>query len=659
MSNFKLAWRISGKIFIGDDNWRAFLRLAHRHHDVVDEVAMYVTDDIFPNLTPMDDRKKQAEICAERIAELHQKGITAGLNVWPSLNLYPVERKFYPDMPRMVGIDGKVIDTVACPTSKEFTDYLCEKYTILAKAKPDFIWVDDDMRFTHTDGNYPCFCERCVKGFKNGAFENRSQLVAALNNPENRDLRIAWSSYGADRLAALCAALRAAVDRVDENIDLALMTVGATHTTFSGDYISKCMTALRSKRGRPGHDCYSDRQPDKLMWKALEVGRQVLEYPETVTDILWEEDSHPQGQLIKSFKTRQNEISLALMMGCNGVAFNHAAMNGDIDKRLGREVDALHLLRPRWEKFLAFSMGLPLKGMWPHHDWFMTAKAKKEYAWLKENPFGEGPKADCDISLPGLLGPFGIALTTQRQNASATLLSGKTITAFTEEELKEVFSGNVYMDADALAALEEMGYAHWAGVKINPLNLPNKPCVMTNNPFNGPFGEEGYRGTHGIVTHTLLPLSDKVEWLGYRPTVFDEGDLLYISKYQNSLGGKVIVNAYNAFEYTDSPCNIYQFASMAKWFGCPIVLKYGEDNAISRVEPYIRTDGKKAAVMLLNASLDETNPFEIGIKGNMKRGVILGPDGGETPLDCRTGGDRLYLSVPIIAPWDIAFILVE
>ena len=279
MNKFKITWRIGPMLFKDEEKWQSFLRLIDRKKGVADEVALYISDDMFPSLSPLDDKIKQTEFCKERFKDLRKRGASVGINVWPTLHLWEVERMHYPNMRRMVDIDGNVMDNLACPTSAEFIDYMCEKYTIFAQSGADFIWMDDDSRFTHMDGRYPCFCDDCVKGFQNGAYSSREELVCALNKPENRELRVAWSSYGADRLAKLCKALRAAVDKVDYNIDIGLMTVGATHTTFSGDYIEKCMKAFRSRRGRPGHDLYSDNQPDKLVWKTLEVGRQVLEYP--------------------------------------------------------------------------------------------------------------------------------------------------------------------------------------------------------------------------------------------------------------------------------------------------------------------------------------------------------------------------------------------
>ena len=657
MSDFKLTWRISPRIFGDSNKWKDFLRLIDKHGDVADEVALYISDDIYPELSPLEDKAKQSESAKACFKDLRARGCTGGINVWPTLNLYEIERVAYPQFRRMVGIDGEVIDSIACPTSKEFIKYMCEKYTIFAKSEPDFIWVDDDLRFTHMNGSYPCFCDDCVKNFKNGAYKSREELVKALEKKENRELRIAWSEYGADRLAKLCTALRAAVDKVNPNIDLGLMTVGSTHTTFSGNYIEKCMKALRSRRGRPGHDLYSDRALDKIMWKTLEAGRQVLEYSQTVTGIYWEEDSHPQGYLIKSFRTRRNETSLALMAGCTGIAFNHTGHDGGLFERFEREVDELHAARPRWEKFLEFSKGLSWAGMWPYYSWFLTAKADPDYAWLKELPFGE-QNSDFNVSLPTKIGVFGVPLTADRKNACATLLSGRTLTAMTDEELKEVFSKNVYMDASALAALEDRGLSRLAGVKLNPIKYSRTPLSMTDHNFNGEFAEYTYRISDTNVD-TLLPLEDSVEWLGYRHDKTGEGDLCQISKYENMLGGKVIVNAYEAWEFTDTPANIYQIASIAEWFDAPVRLRYANNYHVSRVQPYIRTNGEKAAVMLLNASLDTTNPFEIIVKGNMTQAVLLNADGSETKLTCHREDGCLCVDVPTIDIWDIAFILLK
>ena len=72
----------------------------------------------------------------------------------------------------------------------------------------------------------------------------------ALNQPENSALRRKWSEYGAQRLAEYCRTAREAVEEINPAIDVNLMTVGYSHTTFSGDYIEK--NAWRRQNPRPG-----------------------------------------------------------------------------------------------------------------------------------------------------------------------------------------------------------------------------------------------------------------------------------------------------------------------------------------------------------------------------------------------------------------------
>lgn len=657
MSNFKITWRIGSALF--SEKTEELLALFDRQPDVADEIAFIMSDgyDDYA-LSPLENKQNQVDAFLKVAEKFRSRGISVGFNVWPTFNLYESTLKYH-SFPGMVDMNGEEIKSIACPTSVEFIDYMKQKYRIFAKAKPEFIWVDDDCRFTHMEGFYPCFCERCVKGFKNGQFADRESLVNALNLPENRELRIEWSEYGADRLANLCAALRSAVDEIDPEIDLALMTVGATHTTFAGSYIEKCMKAMRSKRGRPGHGFYSDKEPDKLMWKAMEVGRQITEYPDSTTEIFWEEDSHPQNHLNKSNHTRRNEITMALLTGCNGIAFNHQNSYGGIDKRLAREIDELHQNRPRWERYCDFAKGLEWHGAFPYYSWLLTAKADAKSAWLKEDPFGEAPNLSMDITIPENLATHGIALTSNPKNATVTLFSGKTITALTPDEIKNAFSGNVYMDAGALKALEEMGMADLAGVVAEKQILPKRKLIFTNHPFNGEFADFPTNTISPLASVTLIPTDPKVEILGYRsPAIPEEGERCYISKYQNSLGGKVIVNGFDAWYYNDNPHNLYHLNSIFEWFDMPLIIRYNDPYVVSRVAPYIRTNGEKAAVTLVNAAFDTTNPFEILVRGSMKNAVLLNPDGSETPLDVRRENDRLAVKIPKIDIWDIATILL-
>ncbi len=191
-SPFKLTWRISDRIWSDDAQFEALLSQLLRHGDTADELALFIAEPSNYVYDPLPRVAKELEIFKRRAEALRPRGIAAGINFWPTFGSGSAYEKspLRPPLPfpPVAGMDGSVEDSIACPISPEFLAYTREKYTLAAKAGPDFIWVDDDTRFTHLGGvPYPCFCERCVSGFEGGRFASRVELVAALNAPANRD----------------------------------------------------------------------------------------------------------------------------------------------------------------------------------------------------------------------------------------------------------------------------------------------------------------------------------------------------------------------------------------------------------------------------------------------------------------------------------------
>lgn len=648
MKKYSITWRLVSHLWLDDEKWNDFLTLIKKGNFCFDSVAFFISDDCYPDLSPLEDKQKQADILKKRLNDLNEFGIDGGINVWPSFNLYGVEQKYFSDFRRMVSQNGTVLEDVACPTSKEFLEYIKEKYKIFARTGSKFIWVDDDCRFTYLSGSeHPCFCEDCVKGFLGGKFSSREELVDALNKKDNKELRVAWSAYGADRLAKFCEAVRSAVDEIDPEIDTPFMTVGSTHTTFAGDYIQKCIYALKSKQARPGHCFYSDRNPFDMMRKMFDVGRQTEVYPDFVEDVLYEEDSEPQTYLNKSVITRINEATLSIMAGCNGIALNHQGYNKGTDLSLLKEVEELSKNRAKWNKILSFQQGLTWSGMWVASSWFLMAKQDCENGWFVRDAFGY------DVTTPESIGQLGVALTADSRGAKAVLLSGKIAEIFSDNELKEILSGNVIMDLYALRVIEKRGLGYLCGVKTD--GAVAGVCYLSDHNFNNGF--EGFRNPIAFgycKPEKLVPLNNKVEFLGYIASgveIIKKGDC--ISKYQNELGGKIIVDSAGPWHLVDDIGRVNLLASIAKWFGCPYI-EWENQFMVSRVQPFVKTDGKKALVMLLNTSFDRSYPFQITVGGEMKVATLLKENGEELPLEVIRKNGSLSIKVPEIAPWEIA-----
>ena len=658
---FKITWRVSDRIWSDDVQFGALLTLLQRRENVAEEVALFIAEPSNFVYDPLPRVAAEVAIFARRAKALRSRGIVAGINFWPTFGSGAAYEKspLRPPMPfpPVVGMDGSIEDSIACPISPEFLAYTRKKYTLAANTGPDFIWVDDDTRFTHLGGvPYPCFCKRCIAGFEGGRFTSREELVAELNRPDNTALRRQWSAYGADRLARYCAEVRAAVDAVDPSIDTPFMTVGPTHTTYAGDFIEKCMAVLRSRRGRPGHGFYWDDRPEGMLRKAMEVGRQTVRYPDHVLDVLYEEESYPCAYLDKAIQTRVNEVWLALAAGCSGVAFNHfpfacSTANANVFDAYHREVDVFSHLRPAWSEYVNFTKGLGWQGFWVADNAFLMAGMDCVEGWFKEDD------PSYAIDKPEQAGMMGLPLTTDRRSACGALLAGKVIETLPDSVLREVFSRGVLMDVDALKALAARGHEDWAGVRPGDSRMFARERV-THHPMNGPFA--GYE-RFGIFdpAYELIPLSDRVEALAVSVDAYDVVYGPCMTVFENELGGKVAVCGYSPWRFLGHPYKLWQFQALSEWMAGPLALRWPDPSRVSRITPLIRGNGSRAAVVLINASLDASEPCDVLLRGSMTNAGILEPDGHRASLRAERDGDHLRVRIPAIQPWQPMVVLSD
>ncbi len=228
---------ISYRIFPGqyesDEQFSRFLVFLKEYPDAVDEIALM--DEPFPRPAglPLEAVGTITERLKKRIAELRQAGIhSVGINVAHTLGHWDVPGMPFTPLPPAVGHDGSRSTTCMCPNSAEFRDYIQKRYALMASTGADFIWVDDDFRAQNHGPAYPCFCSLCLQMF--GREKERAALVAKLNTPENTSLRREWSEFCAVSLEGLARDIHSAVFNVNPKIELGLMTIGYSNSTYAG-----------------------------------------------------------------------------------------------------------------------------------------------------------------------------------------------------------------------------------------------------------------------------------------------------------------------------------------------------------------------------------------------------------------------------------------
>lgn len=121
--------------------------------------------------------------------------MSVGLNVWATIGHIDEDYELYsrPYQP-IVGYKGDESKACMYPEDPEFKAYLKEKYTLYATTEPDFMWVDDDVKYFWNGVKFGCFCPRCMDRFNKKMSTNYSakSLVEEMEKPDAIELRGAW-----------------------------------------------------------------------------------------------------------------------------------------------------------------------------------------------------------------------------------------------------------------------------------------------------------------------------------------------------------------------------------------------------------------------------------------------------------------------------------
>ena len=147
-------------------------------------------------------------------------------------------------------------------------------------------------------------------------------------------------------------------------------------------------------------------------------------------------------------------------------------------------ISKIHQARPFFDLMVQRMGRSTLTGI--HPAWGREAAAMMD-------PEGGNWYAAYDL-LAGRIPEFvriGLPLAYDPKYATVTLLSDDNANAFSDEELKEILSGGVYMDAKALATVNTRGLGRLTGFTCENEIGADALEVLTDHPLNGAYS--GYR----------------------------------------------------------------------------------------------------------------------------------------------------------------------
>lgn len=656
----KIAQRIHFKQIHTDEAYSLLVDFLERHRGCFDELTIF-DGYCHHGAIPMEELRENAVILGKRITDLKKRGFASvGINVHCTFGHIDEGYTIYgqPFHP-MVGYKGDLSLACFCPEHEDRKAFLREKYAMYAKLKPDFIWVDDDVKFFWNGVKFACFCPKCMDRFnkKMGTDYTRETLVAAMEQPDAVELRAAWVQDIRDRMTDLFKMVREAVHTVDPTIKLGFQTQHQGWSTYNAMDYETWLTELHGCKGRPGEGYYDDKNPTGVITKALSCARQASEYPACVTDVQYEIEDFPNySPLQKSVRINMDEMTLAIAQGLNGVLVNSFSADEVVSIReLDGMYDTMLTMRADWDKMELFARQMQGVGFYP------AVSAKYD----QRRPLHNGQSffttydeaSNHNVMQTYSLSHIGLPLTMDKENCYGAVFTGDLSDGFTYEELLGFLKKSVIMDADAAMAFARRGLEKYIGVKVGAEHVDGVEECFTDHPVNE--GVVGYRrdvrpAFYGKGGRALEALNDAVQPISHLRSLKDEVLGVGACLFENELGGRVCVLGYAAFHKIDSYARLRQMRKVAAWLARKEqTIMYGTGLA----SQFIRTNGRQTMATVLNMSMDVAKPAEYSILGAKTARCLH--NGEETQLIAREENGYGIFMLPQLLPFETVTLLAE
>ena len=632
---------------------------------IVDEIAFFTSYYHVP--LSLEALKAVAKNLGEAFPKGRALGYRVGLNHLATTGHHNENLAVCVDssLQRQVGLDGKICEGALCMASPDVLRYVRQSYEILASSRPDFMWIDDDVRLGgHMPTKGCCLCDGCIADFSKVAGEvfTHASLVAALDDPDfkrRERIRRTFMERNSRVIGELLSLIEKTVHSVDPEIELGFMT---TDRFWEGGGLKAWAEALRGKsdlpvRWRPGCGFYSDEQPVWLIGKAHSIGRQLADLPPYVEIIQSEIENFPYQSLRKSTQTNAIEMAAYILAGCSGSALNILNMEGN------PLTESIPLLK-RLEENIAFGnilkenlQGSVPVGIWPAWDPLELAAGAADGA---KSLFGDMFN---DMEKPYSLAELGLPVCYKQDHGYLSAFAGRMPHAFGKKRMEEFLSKGALLDADALLALEEMGLGHLTGVKLGKSYDWDTQECLTAHPLNSEFAgwkrdcRQSFRAWD-VLAHELIPISPDAEILARIGDYCGNDYGASLTVHTNELGGRVAVMSYYPWTLNKGLAKRQQMLRLCDWLSngkMPVAIE-----TFARITPWVRLhpDGRMV-IGLINLSGDTYDSIDISVRSANAKFKRLGMDGSVKPLSSIEDGGIQRISLKAFKPFSCEIVICQ
>ena len=653
-----ISFRISIMQWLPENRFRELMELFEKYSEVTDEVTFF-TSETHPPL-PLRTIEERTAILAERMPKVRDLGYRTGINVLATIGHRNenLPNSLSADYTRMTDLDGNIGLGSFCSNDENMQGYIKELYRLVTSASPDYIWIDDDVRlFGHIPVVAACFCDNCLRifGEEFGISHTRESLRTAFNNgPREAKLHIRrkWLQHNRNTTARLLELIERTVHELKPGLPLGFMT----GDRFFEGYDFHRWAEILSGPGkaevlwRPGVGTYTDAVLDEIARKAHQIGRQTSMLPESVISIQSELESYTYERLKKSAHVTALEASSYIASGCTGTAFNVLSMYNEPLDEYEPLVARLKEVRPFLDLLAQNTGRVHPVGLYT--GWVRDSFVARNIAggdWFN------GPDEVTSHATEIL--SIGIPAAYSPSMASVTALCGDSVTALKDEEILKILSSGVYMDAQALTRLNEMGYGNLTGFEVE--RAIDRDCMeqFATHPLNGNFAGQ-HRNCRQSFYHELahvLKLCDEkakilVSLVDY---TYAEVAPCGMGIFENQLGGRICVAGYYPWVRLQNLSKSSQIKSVLRWLSKDTLPAYIE--SFHRINLWVRQPAAdKHTIALTNAYLDSAKGLTLMLLTDEAELNIFHMNCVEAVVQASgTDGPYKRFVLPEVGPWEM------
>jgi hypothetical protein len=661
ISKASISFRIGVTQWMPEGRYAQLLQIFDRNRGVTDEITFFTQTTHAP--LPPDVIGKRMELLKTRMEEARKHGYKTGINILTTIGHHNenLDNSLKGNYTCLTNINGAVCKGSFCPNDDNVREYVRSVYEMAARANPDYIWIDDDVRFGHMPVGYGCFCDNCLEifGKEYGKKYSREELKIAFDegSPESKLAeREKWLQHNRNTISGLFSLIERTVHSIGPKIKLGFMTGDRFYEGYDFDHWARILAGPDSVEvmWRPGGGYYSDIHTNELAGKSHDIGRQVSLLPSTLKSIQSEIECFPYQRLKKAESIIILEACSHIAAGCTGAAFNVLSMYDEPLDEFEPLIASLKKERPFFD-LLASQFGRsPVSGaavFW-NKESYATGNISGGN-WLSSG----NPLADYDLF------NIGIPVSYSAKSGKVIILGKDNVYAMSESEIRKMLSGGVYMDAEALEQLNRMGFGKLTGFEVTGSADHDRIEKFSSDPLNGDFAarERDNRQSFWPSTACELRKTDPAARVISSLVDYTDGEVASCTSgvFENSAGGRIFIGGYYPWSFMENLSKSSQIKNVFRWLSNDSLPAYVA--SFHRINLWVREHGGgRIALAMTNSSFDPAEKIVLMLNTTSSNITVY-------DMQCRSlrisssGSDGPYRKfvIPEIGPWQMGLVTSE